>query len=134
MACNTISARRTILASLFAIGFVGGATAQGIGNGGSATLTGGGDDQQITYSPGGADGVLGRLVTFRGSDGDGPNWNYGPPAAGNPGREVWMTGGGEDTQLAYVSPQQRPDAALRRAMASGGDTVLVMYVAPRQRR
>jgi hypothetical protein len=135
MACNTISARRTILASLFAIGLAGGAAAQGIGNaGGGATLSGGGDDQQITYSPGGAGVPRGRLVTFGGSHGDGPHWNYGPSTDGNPGREAWMTGGGDNTQVVYVSPHQRPDASPRREMADGGNIARVAYLAPRQRR
>ena len=77
-----------------------------------ATITGGGDNTQIiTYSMGGAGGggspvQSGRLVTFAGSDGDGGSrWNYGAPPNGNPGREAWMTGGGDDTQVVYVSPR-----------------------------
>ena len=81
--------------------------------GGSATITGGGDDMQVTYSVGGAGGggpavQSGRLVTFAGGDGDGgARWTYGAPPDGNPGREAWMVGGGEDTQVVYASPRQR---------------------------
>lgn len=117
MACDTILVRRTIFASALAIGAaVGGAQAQGVGNvvgGGVATLTGGGDDQQITYSVGGAGGggggpvQSGRLITFAGSDGDGARWDYGSVPDGNPGREAWMLGGGDDTQVLYISPHRR---------------------------
>jgi len=111
MACNNIFTRKTIFAALFAIGAAGSAQADGnIVGGGSATITGGGDNTQITYSLGGAGGgggspvQSGRLATFAGSDGDGPRWNYGAPPDGNPGRVAWMTGGGDDTQVVYVSP------------------------------
>ena len=117
MACDTIFLRRTIFASLLAIGAAGSVQAQVVGNvvgGGSATITGGGDNTRITYSAGGAGGgggpvvQSGRLVTFAGSDGDGgARWNYGAPPDGNPGREAWMVGGGEDTQVVYVAPRQR---------------------------
>jgi hypothetical protein len=117
MACNTIFTRKTIFATLFAIGAAGSAQAQSIGNvvgAGSATITGGGDDTQITYSMSGAGGgggpvvQSGRLATFAGSDGDsGPrfNYGYGAPPDGNPGREAWMIGGGDDTQVVFVSPR-----------------------------
>ena len=111
MARNSIFARKTIFAALFAIGVAGSGQAQAVGNvvgGGSATITGGGDNTQITYSPGGAGGggavvQSGRLATFAGSDGDGPRWNYGASPDGNPGREAWMIGGGDDTQVVYGS-------------------------------
>jgi hypothetical protein len=114
MACNTIFTRKTIFAALFAIGAAGSAQAQGVGNivgGGSGTITGGGDDAQITYSMVGAGGggglivQLGRLAAFAGSDGDGPRLNYGAPPDGNPGGEARMIGGGDDTQVVYVSPR-----------------------------
>ena len=112
MACNTIFTRKTIFAALFAIGVAGSAQADGnIVGGGGATITGGGDNTQITYSLGGAGGggpvvQSGRSVTFAGSDGDGGSrWNYGTSPDGNPGREAWMTGGGDDTQVVYVSPR-----------------------------
>ena len=115
MACNTILTSKTVVASLLAIGVAGSVQAQSVGNivgGGSATLTGGGDDQQITYSLGGAGGgttleQAGRLATFAGSDGDGPLWKYGAPPNSNPGREAWMIGGGDNTEVVYVSPRQR---------------------------
>lgn len=117
MARNSIFARKTIFAALFAIGVAGSGQAQAVGNvvgGGSATITGGGDNTQITYSPGGAGAGAGaggggavvqsgRLATFAGSDGDGPRWNYGASPDGNPGREAWMIGGGENTQVVYGS-------------------------------
>ena len=114
MACDTIFIRRTIFASLLAIGAAGSVQAEIVGNvvgGGSATITGGGDDTQITYSMVGAGGggglmvQLGRLAAFAGSDGDGPRLNYGAPPDGNPGREAWMIGGGDDTQVVYVLPR-----------------------------
>jgi hypothetical protein len=115
MARNTILTRKIILASLLAIGVAGGAQAQGIGNvvgGGGATLAGGSDDQLITYSLGGAGGggtfvQSGRLVTFAGSDGDGPHWHRAPQSDGNPGSEAWMIGGGDDRRVVYVSPPKR---------------------------
>ena len=114
MACNTIFSRKTIFASLLAIGVAGGVQAQGVGNivgGGSATRTGGGDDTQITYSLGGAGAgggsvvQSGRLATFAGSDGDSSLWTYGAAPDGSPGREAGLTGGGDDTQVVYVSPR-----------------------------
>jgi hypothetical protein len=112
MACNTIFTRKIIFATLFAIGVAGSAQADGnIVGGGSATITGGGDNTQITYSMGGAGGGSafavqpGRLAAFAGTDGDSPRFNYGAPPDGNPGREAWMIGGGDDTQVVYVSPR-----------------------------
>jgi hypothetical protein len=114
MACNTIFTRKTIFAALFAIGAAGSAQAESNGNvvgGGGATITGGGDNTQITYSmvaAGAGSGLivqLGRLAAFAGSDGDGPRLNYGAPPDGNPGREAWMIGGGDDTHVVYVSPR-----------------------------
>jgi len=116
MACNIYFPSKTILGSLLAIGIAGDALGQGGGNivgGGSATLTGGGDNAQITYSLGGAGGSsaspvqAGRSVTFAGTDGDGPRWSYGAPPDGNPGREAWMIGGGDNAEVVYVSPTQR---------------------------
>jgi hypothetical protein len=115
MACNTILNRKIILASLLAIGVAGSAQAQGVGNvvgGGGASINGGGEDITLTYSGGGAGGgaryeQLGRGVTFAGNSGDSPSWTYGPAAASDPGLEAWMIGGGDDRQVAYVSPYQR---------------------------
>jgi hypothetical protein len=130
MAANTSFTTKTILASLLAIGIAGAAQAQApstfnitghvpgqqVGNiagGGSATLSGGGDDLSITYSaPGaGGGGVLsqsGRLARFASTHGDGLLVEYGAPAASaDPGREAWITGGGDNAELVYTSPYQR---------------------------
>jgi hypothetical protein len=129
MAANTIFATKTIIASLLAIGIAGAAQAQApstfnitghvpgqqVGNiagGGSATLSGGGDDLSITYSAGGAGGggVLsqsGRFARFASTHGDGLLVEYGAPADTNPGREAWITGGGDNAEVVYTSPYQR---------------------------
>ena len=130
MATNILFTRKTLFASLFAIGIAGAAQAQApstfniagqapgqqVGNiagGGSATLSGGGDDLSITYSaPGaGGGGVLsqsGRLARFASTHGDGLLVEYGAPAASaDPGREAWITGGGDNAELVYTSPYQR---------------------------
>ena len=131
MAANTILATKTILASLVAIGIAGAAQAQApstfnitghapgqqVGNiagGGSATISGGGDDLTITYSApgaGGGGGVLsqsGRLARFAGTHGDGLLVEYVALAsAPGPGREAWLTGGGDNADVAYTSPYQR---------------------------
>lgn len=115
MACNTILTRKTIFASLLAIGVAGSAQAQGIGNivgGGDASISGGDGDRTITYSATGAGGgaryeQLGRGVTFAGNSGGSPYWTYGPAPVSAPGSEAWLLGGGNDTQVVYVSPYQR---------------------------
>ena len=130
MAANTILTTNTIFASLVAIGIAGAAQAQApstfnitghvpgqhVGNiagGGSATLSGGGDDLSITYSAGGAGGggVLsqsGRFARFASTHGDGLLVEYLTPAASaDPGREAWLTGGGDNAEVAYASPYQR---------------------------
>ncbi len=78
-----------------------------IGGGGLAgTLHGGGDNAQVTYAQPGAGGggmhlmQAGRTARFAGSDGSGPKFEYGPPAA-EAGREAWVTGGGDDAQVTY---------------------------------
>jgi hypothetical protein len=43
----------------------------------------------------------GRLGRFAGSDDGSPKFEYGPPAAGDAGREAWVTGGGDDAQVVY---------------------------------
>ena len=131
MAANTRFTTKTIFASLLAIGIAGGAQAQApstfdvagqapgqqVGNiegGGGATLSGGGDNMTITYSvpgAGGGGGVLsqsGRLARFAGTHGDGLLVEYAAPAASaDPGREAWLTGGGDNAQVTYTSPYQR---------------------------
>jgi hypothetical protein len=126
MAYNTILTRRTIFASLLAIGVAGGAQAGGVGDvvgGGGATLTGGGDDQQITHTLGGAGGgggavvQSGRLATFSGSDGDGPRWNCGAPTADGGGdREAWLTDGGDNAQVMYSGPAPARQAHVEHSM------------------
>jgi len=131
MATNILFTQKTLFASLLAIGIAGGAQAQApstfniagqapgqqVGNiegGGSATISGGGDNMTITYSTGGAGGgggVLsqsGRLARFAGTHGDGLLVEYLTPAASaDPGREAWLTGGGDNAQVVYTSPYQR---------------------------
>ena len=129
MAANILFTPKTLFASLLAIGIAGGAQAQApstfnitgqapgqqVGNiagGGSATLSGGGDDLSITYSAGGAGGggVLsqsGRFARFASTHGDGLLVQYGAAADTNPGREAWLTGGGDNTEVVYTSPYQR---------------------------
>ena len=111
--------RTAALASLFALALAAGAaqaqaprdgTAAALdGNvvgGGVATLSGGGDDATITYSAGGAGGGMafhaqpGRLARFAGSN-DGPQVEYLTPAPANPGREAWLLGGGDNTEVVY---------------------------------
>ncbi len=75
--------------------------------GGIATLSGGGDDATVTYSAGGAGGGMtfhaqpGRAARFAGTQGDGPQVEYGPPADTNPGREAWLLGGGDNAEVVY---------------------------------
>ena len=130
MATSTRFTTKTIFASLVAIGVAGAARAQApgtfniagqapgqqVGNiagGGSATISGGGDDLSITYSTpgaGGGGGVLsqsGRLARFASTHGDGLLVEYGAPADTNPGREAWITGGGDHAEVVYTSPYQR---------------------------
>lgn len=77
-----------------------------------ATMSGSGDDSVITYSTGGAGGgaqsvQLGRSARLLGGDGDGPQVAYLTPASVTIGREAWLTGGGDDAQLLYTSPDRR---------------------------
>ena len=46
-----------------------------------------------------------RSARFAGSAGDGPRFEYGPPAATEAGREAWLSGGGDDAQVAYGRPR-----------------------------
>jgi hypothetical protein len=130
MATSTRFTTKTIFALLVAIGVAGAAQAQApgtfntagqapgqqVGNiagGGSAAISGGGDDLSITYSaPGaGGGGVLsqsGRIARFASTHGDGLLVEYGAPAASaDPGREAWITGGGDNAEVVYASPYQR---------------------------
>ena len=108
--------KRFALAALLATGLAAGAAhAQAplgsggnvVGGGGGATLAGGGDDAQVVYGrPGAGDGgaylvQAGRLARFAGSNGGGPVFEYEAPATTGPGREAWLTGGGDDAQVTY---------------------------------
>ena len=112
--------KRIALAALLASGLAAGAahaqapSAWGgnvVGGGLAGTLLGGGDDAQVTYAQPGAGGggmhlaQPGRLGRFAGSDGSGPKFEYGPPAAAETGREAWVTGGGDDAQVTYGRPR-----------------------------
>jgi hypothetical protein len=46
----------------------------------------------------------GRAARFAGTRGDGPRVEYGPPADTNPGREAWLLGGGDNTEVVYTRP------------------------------
>src|SRR3712207_3372144 len=115
--------KHTALASLFALALSAGAAqaqaprdgsaAAPDGNvvgGGVATLSGGGDNATVTYSAGGAGGGMtfhaqpGRAARFAGSQGDGPQVEYEPPADTNPGREAWLLGGGDNAEVVYTRP------------------------------
>lgn len=106
--------KRTAFASLFALALAAGAAHAEAGNivgGGGATLSGGGDNMVITYSSagaGGGSGVLtqfGRLARFAGNHGDGTQVEYLAPAPAGPGREAWIVGGGDNTEVVYVRPR-----------------------------
>ena len=117
--------KRTALASLFALALAAGGAAQAqaprdgtaaalegnVVGGGVATITGGGDNATITYSTGGAGGGMtfhaqpGRAARFAGTDGDGPVVRYAAPADTNPGREAWLLGGGDNTEVVYSRPR-----------------------------
>ena len=115
-----MTTKRIALAALLATGLAAGAAhaqppstwgGNVVGGGLAATLQGGGDNAQVTYAqPGaGAGGMhlvqTGRLGRFAGSDGSGPKFEYGPPAAADAGREAWVTGGGGDAQVTYGRPR-----------------------------
>jgi len=108
--------RDALFASVIVLGAAGAAQAQApstwggnvVGGGLAGTLHGGGGNAQVTYArPGaGAGGGMhqvqaGRTARFAGSDGSGPKFEYGPPAASDAGREAWVSGGGDDAQVTY---------------------------------
>ncbi len=114
MTRSTAFASLAVVAALAAAPFAAWAEAGNVVGGGGATLSGGGDNMQITYSTGGAgagSGVLsqsGRLARFAGSHGNGSLVEYLAPAApAEPGREAWLVGGGDNAEVAYVSPHRR---------------------------
>ena len=109
--------KRIALAALLTTGLTGAAQAQAqalfasggntVGGGLSAMLLGSGDNAQVVYGQPGAGGggaylvQTGRLARFAGSHGDGTQVEYAAPAPAGTGREAWLTGGGDDAQLAY---------------------------------
>jgi len=132
MATHTILTSKTIFASLVAIGITGAAQAQApspldiigpapgqvvgniVGGGNGATISGGSDDMIIRYNLPGAGaggagwGTVGLIGRFSSTQGDGLQVEYGAPTGpARAGREAWLTGGGDDAQLVYTSPNQR---------------------------
>ncbi len=116
--------RDALFASVIALGAAGAAHAQApdaaggvpgggsiVGGGLSGMLIGSGDDARVVYARPGAGGggmhlaQTGRLGRFAGSHGDGPKFEYGPPATIDAGREAWVTGGGDDAQVTYGRPR-----------------------------
>jgi hypothetical protein len=91
-------------------GFVPPATGNTVGGGG-ATIIGGGDNMVIQYSRAGAGGAGGALHAqaprfARASNGYGDTAvEYLEPETASPGREAWMTGGGDNAQVVYLKPR-----------------------------
>jgi hypothetical protein len=131
MATNILFTQKTLFASLLAIGIAGGAQAQGpstlditghapgqqvgniVGGGTGASLQGGGDNLVIQYNQPGAGGggvgweQPGRSARFASTHGDGPRVEYFTPGPAGLGREAWVTGGGDNTEVSYTSPYRR---------------------------
>jgi hypothetical protein len=131
MAANILFTQKTLFASLLAIGIAGGAQAQApstlditghapgqqvgsiVGGGTGASLQGGGDDLVIQYNQPGAGGggvgweQPGRFARFASAQGDGLQVEYFTSGPAGMGREAWVTGGGDNTEVAYTSPYQR---------------------------
>ena len=131
MAANTRFTTNTIFASLLAIGIAGGAQAQApstfsitghapgqqvgniVGGGTGAELQGGGDDLVIRYNQPGAGGggvgweQPGRFACFASAQGDGLQVEYFTSGPAGTGREAWLTGGGDNAEVAYTSPYRR---------------------------
>ena len=112
--------KRIAFAALLATGLAAGAAqAQApfalggnvVGGGLGAMLLGSGDNAQVVYGQPGAGGggtylvQTGRPARFAGSHGDGLQVEYATPAPAAAGREAWLTGGGDDAQLAYGRPR-----------------------------
>ena len=112
--------RDALFASVIVLGAAGAAQAQApstwggnvVGGGLAGTLLGGGDNAQVTYAQPGAGGSggthltqAGRLGRFVGSDGGGPKFEYAAAGAAEPGREAWVSGGGDDAQVTYGRPR-----------------------------
>ena len=84
----------------------------GVVGGGGAILNGGADDMTITYSQRGAGGGAsyeqpGRLGVFAGNSGGNPFFIYTAPTSFQAGREAWLQGGGDDSQVVYIAPRRR---------------------------
>jgi hypothetical protein len=133
MAARTTLITKTVFASLFALGIAGAAQAQApstldiagrapvgqavgniAGGGNGAAISGGGDDMLIQYALPGAGGggagwgTTGLVARFASTQGDGLQVEYGAPTApARAGREAWLTGGGDDAQVVYASPDNR---------------------------
>ncbi len=117
--------RNALFASVIVLGAAGAAQAQApdaaggvpgggsiVGGGLSGMLIGGGDNARVVYAqPGAGEGggmqqvQAGRTARFAGSDGSGPMFEYGAPAATDAGREAWVSGGGDDAQVTYGRPR-----------------------------
>ena len=84
-----------------------------MGGGTGAELQGGGDDLVIRYNQPGAGGggvgweQPGRFARFASAHGDGLQVEYSTPGPAGMGREAWLTGGGDNAEVAYASPHQR---------------------------
>jgi hypothetical protein len=77
--------------------------------GGGATISGGGDDMVITPSSGGAGGgsvltQVPRRAQGVNSTTGGLSVQYLEPERAPPGREAWLTGGGENAEVVYANP------------------------------
>ena len=121
--------RNTVFASVIALGAVatGAAQAQApdttglampaaAGNvvgGGAATIVGGGDNTTILYSGAGAGAGAGgavqaqapRLARARNNYG-GVAVEYLEPETAPAGREAWVVGGGDNTEVVYSNPHR----------------------------
>ena len=114
MVRNTAFASLAILAAVAASPLAARAEAGNVVGGGAATIAGGGDDMAITYSTGGAGGgggplaQSGRVARFAGSHGDGSLVEYLTPApSADTGREAWLIGGGDNSEVTYTSSTRR---------------------------
>ncbi len=88
------------------------ASGRNVVGGGGASMNGGGVDHVVISNGTGAGGgaryeQAGRRATFGGNSGEGPFWTYSEPPALNGGREAWLLGGGEDSQVRYINPTGR---------------------------
>ncbi|MFC7478103.1 hypothetical protein ACFQS7_27405 [Dankookia sp. GCM10030260] len=80
--------------------------------GGGASFSGGGTDSTITYGSIGAGGGAsygqrGRMTLFDIATGDDFTASWMVPGPSSPGREAWLSGGGDDAQVSYIDPSTR---------------------------